>query len=211
MWRFSGVLSVMPTVHATFETDYKPKLAVLEHSIMISSKDPRLLDFEAHFHKYFETLHRYAFTLLKDSEEARDVTQQVFIKFWEKKEDLEVLESAKSYLYRSVYHQCLNKIRDQKVRLRYAAGVRQGKEEGVFADETIAKETQHRIDRAIESLPTQCGVIFKKSRFEEKKYSEIAAELDLSVKTVEAQMSKALKLLREKLLIILSLINLIIH
>lgn len=201
----------MPTVRATFETDYKPKLAVLEYPNMIAAKGEDLFDFESHFYAYYEALHRYAFTLLKDSEEAKDVVQQVFIKYWEKRQDLEIQQSVKSYLYRAVYHQCLNKIRDLKVRSRYAEGFKLEKEEGVFVDETIIKETNNRIQQAIDCLPKQCSVIFKKSRFEEKKYSEIAVELNLSVKTVEAQMSKALKILREKLLLVISLINLFIH
>ncbi|HYH14232.1 MAG TPA: RNA polymerase sigma-70 factor [Flavisolibacter sp.] len=201
----------MPPVSVNFKADYKPKLAALEYPIMIAVKDERLFDFETHFHTHFEALHRYAFTLLKDSEDAKDIVQQVYIKLWEKSQDLEVQQSVKSYLYRAVYNQCLNKIRDTKVRSRYAEGIMQEKVEGVFSDETVVRETQNRINLAIESLPAQCSIIFKKSRFEEKKYGEIATELGLSVKTVEAQMSKALKVLREKLLIVLSLINLIIH
>jgi RNA polymerase sigma-70 factor (ECF subfamily) len=197
----------MPSVPINFKANYKPKLAVLEYPIITSVKDTRLREFEANFHEYYEALHRYAFSLIRDSEEAKDIVQQVFIKFWEKTEDLEVHASVKSYLYRSVYHQCLNKVRDQKVRLRHAAGVLKENTEAVFLDETVAKETQARILQAIESLPAQCGIIFKKSRFEEKKYGEIAAELNLSVKTVEAQMSKALKLMREKLLIILAFMS----
>jgi len=201
----------MPTVRTTFEIDCKPKLTVLSYPVITSAKSSLLLDFEHYFHSYYEALHRYAFTLVKDNDEAKDVVQQVYIKLWEKSKDSTVLESTKSYLYRSVHNLCLNRIRDQKVRTRYAEGVRQEQEEGVFTDETIARETQRRIQQAIESLPAQCGVIFKKSRFEEKKYSEIAAELNLSVKTVEAQMTKALKLLREKLFWAMVFINLIIH
>ena len=90
-------------------------------------------------------------------------------------------------------------------------GVLKENGEAVFSDETVAKEMQVRIHQAIESLPEQCRVIFKKSRFEEKKYGEIATELDLSIKTVEAQISKALKILREKLLVILAFINILFN
>ena len=201
----------MPSIPINFKANYKPKLAVLEYPIPTSVQGTRLQEFEANFYTHYEALHRYAFSLVRDGEDAKDIVQQVFIKFWEKSEELEVHASVKSYLYRSVYHLCLNKKRDQKVRLRHAEVVLKENGEAVFSDETVAKEMQVRIHQAIESLPEQCRVIFKKSRFEEKKYGEIATELDLSIKTVEAQISKALKILREKLLVILAFINILFN
>jgi RNA polymerase sigma-70 factor (ECF subfamily) len=62
-----------------------------------------------------------------------------------------------------------------------------------------SKELGREIRRALDSLPEQCGLVFRMNRFEEKKYSEIAAELNISVKTVETHMGKALKILRTKL------------
>jgi RNA polymerase sigma-70 factor, ECF subfamily len=68
-----------------------------------------------------------------------------------------------------------------------------------LADVNAYEELDHQIQSAIDSLPPQCQLIFRKSRWEEKRYAEIAEEMNLSVKTIEAQMGKALKILREKL------------
>ena len=149
------------------------------------------------FHEYFESLFRYAFTIVKNNAEAKDIVQTVFIKLWEKREEVNLATSARSYLYTSVYHLCLNNIRDRKIRA--------GHHENLITKElpntnpAEEKEIRIRIQEAIESLPQRCKEVFYKSRFQAKKYAEIANEMKISVKTVEAQMGKALKYLREQL------------
>jgi RNA polymerase sigma-70 factor (ECF subfamily) len=152
---------------------------------------------EHYFQEYFEGLHRYAFTILKDSEEARDAVQAVFLKLWEKRAMIDEGQSVKSYLYTSVYHHCLNIKRHTKVKKEYLS-TRTGTDQE-RTDHLVSKETSRQIIRHLESLPPQCKLIFFMSRFEEKKYADIAKELGLSVKTVEAQIGKALTLLRKML------------
>jgi len=166
------------------------------------------------FHTCYEKLHRYAYTLLRNSEEANDVVQTVFARLWEKRDTLVFEEDIKGYLYRSVYNGCMNNIRKEGARDRYMSyktGDRDHFMQGGAEQQTLARELETRILQATGALPEQCRIIFLKSREEGKRYAEIAAELGISVKTVEAQMSKALKLMREKLADYLLTIVLILH
>ncbi|MGX5819360.1 RNA polymerase sigma-70 factor [Chitinophaga lutea] len=154
------------------------------------------------FHDYFERLHRYAFTILKDNAEASDVVQTVFVRLWEKRRALAGEEGAGSYLYRATHNECLNRLRQAGIRDKYRvervhAGNGGGHDE--TAMKTLAGELRERLHEALAALPPQCRLIFMKSREEGKRYAEIAVELGISIKTVEAQMGKALRILREKL------------
>lgn len=156
--------------------------------------------FDESFHQHFDALHRYAQTLLKDSDRASDAVQNVFIKWWENKTAVADLQEARKYLFTAVYRSCLNVIRNEKVKQEHVlAYTHEQVEAPRFQDGMEVEELDQKIKQAIEELPSQCRLIFCKSRLEEKKYTEIAADLNLSVKTVEAQMGKALKILREKL------------
>lgn len=153
--------------------------------------------FEALFKGSFRELVTYAYSLLNDQPMAEEIVQQVFYKVWEKKEYLVFDTSVKAYLYKSVYHDCLNLQKHRKVRQEYARHIMQtGTGEADERGDISGKEMGRRIQSAISSLPEQCRLIFQLSRFEELKYREIADRLQLSVKTVEAQMGKALKQLR---------------
>ena len=151
---------------------------------------------ERYFQEYFEGLRRYAFTILRDNDEAKDAVQAIFLKIMEKGEELDSNQSIKSYLYASVYNHCLNIKRHQKVKDRHLAS---GKELIYHMEDNLSgKEDSRKLMASLESLPPRCRQIFTMSRLDEKKYAEIAAELGISVKTVEVQMGKALKILRNK-------------
>jgi RNA polymerase sigma-70 factor (ECF subfamily) len=156
--------------------------------------------FKHSFELHFDELHRYAFTILKDSEKAKDAVQQVFIKWWNRKSEGHP-ENPKAYLYTAVYNHCLNEVRNTKVRERNLAERQRlmNTESTAFEDRVFIEELQTKIETSIDSLPPQCKRIFQMSRFEDKKYGEIALELNLSVKTIEVQMGKALKFLRSQL------------
>jgi RNA polymerase sigma-70 factor, ECF subfamily len=149
------------------------------------------------FFEYFESLFHYAFTIVKNNAEAKDIVQTVFVKLWEKRNDVNLATSARSYLYTSVYHLCLNSVRDHKNRERHHENLQPV--DSTNRNPAEDKETRLRIQQAIDALPPKCREVFYKSRFEGKKYSVIANEMNISVKTVEAQMGKALKYLREQL------------
>jgi RNA polymerase sigma-70 factor, Bacteroides expansion family 1 len=155
--------------------------------------------FENCFHDTYEGLHRYAHTILQDNEEARDIVQKVFIKLWEKKQTINFPGAARQYLYTAVHNLCLNVIRDKKTRSKYISHYHHTETGYVVESSAEKKELEKQIYAAIDSLPPRCREVFCKSRLEGKRYAEIAEDLQISVKTVEVQMGKALKLLRSLL------------
>lgn len=151
------------------------------------------------FSEHYEQLHRYAFTILKDGDTAKDIVQAIFLNLWEKRASLNINTSPKAYLFRCVYNESLNYLKKQDTLKKHhfsaTAGVMQDEQKPfAWEDDLLLKA---RIEGALNNLPPQCREVFVKSRAEEKKYSEIASELNISVKTVEAHMSKALRLIRQ--------------
>lgn len=143
----------------------------------------------------------YAARFMDTRADAEEIVQDVFVKFWEKCSSLSPDSSIKSYLYRSVHNSCLNAIKHEKVKDGYKQHVIQFLESSYqddveFNDPDVIR---NRIHGEIDKLPPRCSEIFKLSRFEGLKYQEIADHLGISVKTVEVQMGKALKVLRESL------------
>lgn len=157
--------------------------------------------FEETFRKYYQSLCNYANSILKEIDEAEEVVQNLFLNIWEKRSELEINISLKSYLYRAVHNHCLNRIKHLKVReeyQQYTVNFYDASYESV--SQTVLKnELETKIEEAIRKLPEQCKLIFRMSRFEELKYQEIAEKLKISPKTVENQIGKALKILRVEL------------
>lgn len=153
------------------------------------------------FYAYHARLHRYAYTIVKDADAASDMVQTVFINLWNQRKDLLKEKDIGSYLYKSTYNRSLNYIRDKKTRDQRAKDAMLSAEPTVSnaRDKVLASQLSEKIHEVLQSLPPQCKIIFNKSRIEHKKYAEIAAELNLSIKTVEAQMGKALRIFREHL------------
>ncbi len=153
------------------------------------------------FRTYFSSLSYFAQKYISDLDTCKEIVHNVFINIWEKREEFDFEKPAKSYLFTSVYNRCMNFIRDNK---KFKTDV-ELEEINNISDlsqhsETIeAAELESKIWKVINSLPEKCREVFVLNRFEDKKYSEIAEHLNISVKTVETQMSKALKTLREHL------------
>ena len=171
----------------------------LEREVIDRFRHGDELAFGVIFDAYYGALVRYAHTILRNMDEAEDVVQGVFIRVWEGRDRLDEAVMLRSMLYKAVHNGCLNKIKHLKVRAVHANMVKKAGEPSELSTEIEGSELQLKINEVIERLPVQCGKIFKMSRFEELKYQEIADKLGLSVKTVENQMGKALKIMREEL------------
>jgi RNA polymerase sigma-70 factor (ECF subfamily) len=164
--------------------------------------------FEHLFKTHFKALHAYAIAILRDDDAAEEVVQNMFLKFWEKRELLNIQTSVKAYLYKCVYHDSLNLLKHEKIKTKYQdfASYTMNSLNEPASSKVETTELEHQISLALNELPEQCRTIFQMSRFEELKYREIADQLGLSVKTIENQMGKALKIMRLKLADFLSLI-----
>ncbi len=157
--------------------------------------------FESLFRSSYVSLVRYAKTLIKDHDTAEEIVQDLFYRLWQNKEKLHIESSLNGYLFRSVHNRCLHYIEHNRVVERHAQEMSysQSDIQESPADIIHYKELQERIARILERLPERCGRIFYLSRFEGLKYTEIAARLSVSVKTVESNMGKALKAFRKEL------------
>lgn len=164
--------------------------------------------FEQLFKAHYKALHAYATTILKDIDIAEEVVQNLFLKFWEKRELLSIATSIKAYLYKCVYNDSLNYLKHENVKLKhqnFTVYTMDTSSEPASAKAELT-ELETKLRAALNELPEQCRTIFQLSRFEELKYKEIAEQLGLSIKTVENQMGKALKILRIKLVDFLILV-----
>ena len=160
--------------------------------------------FEKLFRRYFTPLMAFSRRILGDEDDAREVVHQVFIKLWERRGEIDLSTSLKSYLFTEVHNRSLNVIRDRKKFSSEEVPEMAG--EWDVSAQIESMELEEKIRGAIDSLPERCRVIFELNRFDGLKYAEIATQLDISVKTVENQISKALKILREKLALYLTIL-----
>lgn len=154
--------------------------------------------FHTFFTAHFMPLTGYANKLLKDYDMAKDIVHNVFTTLWENREHTDFESPVKPYLYRAVHNRCLNALRDRK-RTTEPTDFLLLPEADPDQELMNTTELEVRVHQILEKLPERCREIFRLSRFEELKYSEIAEKLNISVKTVEAQMTKAIKVFREQL------------
>ena len=169
--------------------------------------------FEQMFRTFYKMLRAYAYTFIKDNEGAEEIIQNVFCRIWEKRDQLKTDGSLRSYLYRAVHNESLSHLRHEKVKNLFQDYYKDNIEEASdeAANKILATELDRHIQRAIAELPQQCRIIFQMSRFEQLKYQQIADILEISIKTVENQMGKALKVLRLKLVEFLPIIIVLLY
>ncbi|MCK9412887.1 MAG: RNA polymerase sigma-70 factor [Prolixibacteraceae bacterium] len=159
--------------------------------------------FDDLFRQYSRPLFYFAAKFVED-EVAKDIVQDIFVKLWSGHEII-ISKSLNSLLFTMVKNSCLQHLEKQKVRSKYIESAKwklQKKELQFYMEETtslIERELEDKLDEVLEGLPERCRQIFMLSRFEHKKYQEIADELDISVKAVEKQVSKALATIRTEM------------
>ena len=154
--------------------------------------------YEKIFKAYYGYAYSAAYRLTRDANTAKDACQEVFLELWKNHQKLTVKNSLKSYIHRGVINRSLNIMKSRK----HHAG-----QELTLVTEKPSHQTPHKvlehselaqqIQAGIDSLPERCRQVFVLSRHEGKSYKEIASALNISVKTVENQMLKALKTLRK--------------
>jgi RNA polymerase sigma-70 factor, ECF subfamily len=157
--------------------------------------------FESLFRSSYVSLVRYAKTLIKDHDTAEEIVQDLFYRIWKDREKLNIESSLNGYLFRSVHNKCLHYIEHNRVVERHAEEMAYQQTETQESPSDILnyKELQEKVASILERLPDRCGKIFTMSRFEGLKYTEIAEKLSVSIKTVEANMGRALKEFRKEL------------
>ena len=174
-------------------------------------------NFELIFKKYYQRLCFYARKFIDDDAIAKDIVQDVFMNLWDRKEIIELEVVLRAYLFKSVYHRCLNHLDHKKLTDRHHETINKELKNLEFEYYNSSDNQEHslfelevKIDTSIESLPPQCRNVFEMSRLKGLKNREIADELNISIKVVEKHISKALIILRENLVEYLSIILLFI-
>jgi RNA polymerase sigma-70 factor (ECF subfamily) len=163
-----------------------------------------LKEFEQVFCRLQPRLYAYCCKYIEDGEQAKDIVQECFVNLWDNRAEINV--SLESYLFRAIHNRCISYFRSLKVHSHYETSVRQTlKEIEIHPEvpdpltELYLKEINELLQHCIENLPEKCRMIFQMSRYQNMKNQEIAAELDISVRTVEAQIYQALKIIRKEL------------
>lgn len=156
--------------------------------------------YQSLFHYYYERLYHYALTFTSDQSKAEDIVQEVFLKVWTKRESLHTNGSLKAYLYRMTYNEFINGYRKEK---RYHEELDAFKFQALTPLLEESEETWqlklNKLKEAVDKLPPRCREIFLLHKQEGVSQKEIAKKLDISVKTVENQVAKAVSILKNKL------------
>ncbi|MEM7104501.1 MAG: RNA polymerase sigma-70 factor [Bacteroidota bacterium] len=153
--------------------------------------------FRSLFDRYYKYLVVTSYNVLGDPEKSKDAAQEVFLELWKRRTTIQITSSLKSYLRRAVINKTLNLIKAQRLDFNAPGSFSAKVSKDHSPQAHLEKEDlQEIINQTIEQLPEKCRLIFTLCRFEHMSHKEIADQLGISKKTVENQMTKALKILR---------------
>jgi RNA polymerase sigma-70 factor (ECF subfamily) len=156
--------------------------------------------YDAIFRQWYAPLVAMTSALLRDQGPAEELVQDVLLELWRRREGITFETSIRAYLFQAARNRGLNYLRRQRVEARGESTIAAAMPSPEASDRAAREaELNVAIQSAIAGLPDRCREVFELSRVQGLKYSEIALELGISVKTVEAQMGKALRVMREKL------------
>lgn len=165
--------------------------------------------FKEMFGLYYASLCNFSNSYVKSMDAARDIVQEVYVNIWENRENLYIKQSLKSYLYQAVRNRSINYLekRDQLQKFKMELSILKNERTEKDEDEMINDDLIDRIWEAVEELPERRKSVFILYRKHGLSYEEIGEVMDISTKTVENQLSKALKHLREKLMPVKNLLT----
>ena len=159
------------------------------------------------FNLYFNQIVGFCTEFIKDRDKAKSIAQEAFLKLWLNREKVQKVNGVKAFLYTAAKSDCLNLFRHKKVVHKYLDSSLRKREESlnievlnaIHFDTVMLAELEELIEGSVNELPDKCKQVFKMRRVDFKKNKEIATELDISIKAVEANMTRALKHLKNKL------------
>ena len=159
---------------------------------------------ESMFATFYPVLVAYCNKYVKDMEAVRDIIQDVFLKVWENRHIVDFTTPLHSYLLKLAHNCCMNHLQRLKIEKKFLQNVdmklldMETQYDHLF-DQIVADALAEQIEQVVKCLPEQCRQIFRKSRYEGMSHQEIAQELNISVRTVETQIYRALKVLKKAL------------
>ena len=174
----------------------------MEKSTPINDEGAAVL--ESMFKTFYPVFAAYCRKYVKNEETARDIIQDIFLKVWENRQNVDFSIPIHSYLLKIAHNCCMNYLEHLKIENDYLhdAAVQLLEMETQYDhlfNQIVADDLEERIDKVVEQFPEQCRLIFRQSRYEGKSHLQIARELNISVRTVETQIYRALKILKKVL------------
>lgn len=170
-----------------------------EEDLLDALKEGNADAFNEMYQRHWADMFRSAYALLKDRDASMDMLQEVFIWLWQHRADIQIVSSLKAYLSSSVYYKAANYIRQGKIRKAFFEELKRMHIEQTEEDQMEAKELKSLIKQHANQLPEKCRQVYYLSRNERLSNKEIAKKMGISVKTVENQMTIALRRLRASL------------
>lgn len=168
-----------------------------DEELFLQIRQENKLAFRKLFDRYYQKLLGTSINMLKDPDRAKDVVQEVFMQIWKNRLSLNINSSAGAYLKRAVINRSLNRIRAQKSFVDAEQLVETPSKSHSAVDFLEEKDLHNAMTQAMDTLPDRCRLIFVMKRLEGMSQKEIAKQLDIAPKTVENQITKALKVLKE--------------
>lgn len=164
-------------------------------------KDDDKTAFTILFSRYYSDLVHFAFSFLHSLDPSEEIVQDIFLKLWENRFSIEIEYSLKSFLLKSVQNRCIDHKRHLEIKQRYTSSVTDHSFDSDQETENyiLHSELEFKLRKALEKFPSDLSKPFTMSRFEGMNYEKIAAELGVSVRTIEVRIAKALALLRQEL------------
>ena len=178
-----------------------------ELNLFESFKEGDQAAFTYFYDKYFRRIQAFSVQFVYDKDEAENLAQEALLYLWQNRESVDSINGIQSFLYTYAKSKCLNMIRHNKVKDKFKSDILNQKEReldieilnSIQFDTLELTELERIIHESINELPTKTREVFIKKRFENKKNAEIAEEMQVTLKAVEAHMTKALKILKTKL------------
>jgi RNA polymerase sigma-70 factor (ECF subfamily) len=156
-------------------------------------KEGEVDSFTVLFDRYYQSLCNFAFLYLKSKEQAEEVVSDVFTKIWQKRSEIIIRESLKSYLFKSTRNATVSYFRSQKQLINSEPDELDKKDLITPESILLKKEFEENVQKILGELPKRAGLVFRMKRIDGLKYKEIAEILDISEKTVENHITKAIK------------------
>jgi len=155
--------------------------------------------FDTIFKQYYKPLCQFSYSFIKDQDTAENLVQEVFVKLWEKRENLTNIDNLLSYLMGMVRNQSIDFLRKEKTNSKIYNKLRPESSENTTEEQISKNEFEEKLLKSILNLPERCRTAIEMSRFDGFSNKEIAQKMEISVKGVEALIGRSLKLLRSEL------------
>ncbi|MBK9962545.1 MAG: RNA polymerase sigma-70 factor [Saprospiraceae bacterium] len=170
-----------------------------EQYVLLLLKEGREEGIDLLFRHYYKDLALKINQLLADIHASEDLAQEIFLEIWNKRQSIDIVQSFRAYIMRAGTNRAINYLKAKKLSFSEIDLDRDDQQMDAQDEDELAQKEIYfeNLRDSIASLPEKCRVVFSLSRYEKMTYSEIAAQLNISIKTVENHISKALRILKE--------------